>query len=425
MRARGGALERLGDDPALANGVHPSFVEGRDAILFTGRDPRDPALERLSLLDLASGVVHDLGVDGSTPQYLSSGHLLWKREQRVWAAGFDLDRFRVVGEPRPVLDLETSDRVRPSFAASSNGTLVAADSLQLHVMQVAEDGERRPLAIAPGELSDPRLSFDGRLLAYSRGDQVWIHELATGRESRLAESRRVSHPVWTPKGEVVYVDTSSPRFVLRLATPGRGAEPRTLLESDQAVVPFSVSADGILLFTSGVLGQQIERLDLARPEHAEVWLKDGFFGPGMFSPDGRWVTYSRWSPESGIQVYLRSYPDPAGERPVSVGGGQSPKWAADGRTLYFKPWSEVRKGFSGLIAVDARVAGDDLDLGQPRAVPGITREGFDTDHDYDPRPDGRGFVVVEEGDEHRGFTVMLNLGRMLRERDRAAGVATQ
>ncbi len=278
----GGEPERLGDDPALANGVHPSFIEGRDAILFTGRDGGDAG--RPSVLDLSSGKVRDLGVEGSAPQYLSSGHLLWEREGQVWAAPFDLEGLRLAGDPVPVIGLASTSRVTPSFAASANGTLVMTDAALSDLVEVAPDGSRRRLAVATGELSDPRLSPDGRFLAYTRGEfgseQLWIHELATGRERRISEaSRRVSDAVWTPGGDVVYQDRSSARFALRLATPERGGEPLTLLESDEQVTPFSVSPGGTLLFTAGSLGWQVQRLDLAHPQHAEVWA-EGIYSNG-------------------------------------------------------------------------------------------------------------------------------------------------
>jgi hypothetical protein len=415
----GGSIERVGTDPMLLNGIQPSFVEGRRAILFKGNDAADPAIGRLRVLDLSSAIVHDLGVSGSAPQYVSSGHLLWEFERQVWAARFDLDQFRLAGDRSPILDLESASQVTPAFAVSANGTLVALDAARLDVVEVAPDGSRRRLAVAPGEVSSPRLSPDGRFLAYTRGEagfeQVWIHELASGRESRLAEGRRVSRPVWTPEGDVVYVDSSLPRFRLLLTTPGRGGEPILLLESERPLEPWSVSAEGILLFTSGSMvgGMRLERLDLARPQQSEVWIKENFVFHPRFSPDGRWVTYERWSPESSNRVYVRPFPGPGVERPVSVEEGIQPSWAADGKTLYFRSgWSSETHG---LMAVDVNFAKDELELGVPRPIGVITNQAT-----YEPTADGKGFIVAEARDEPRGFTVIVNLDRMLRERERVA-----
>ena len=67
-------------------------------------------------------------------------------------------------------------------------------------------------------------------------------------------SRRVADAVWTPGGDVVYLDRSSARYALRLATRELGGESLTLLESDEQVTPFSVSPSGTLLFTEGSVG---------------------------------------------------------------------------------------------------------------------------------------------------------------------------
>jgi Tol biopolymer transport system component len=54
---------------------------------------------------------------------------------------------------------------------------------------------------------------------------------------------------------------------------------------------------------------------------------------GRFSPDGRWIAYS--SDVSGKrEIYVRSFPGPSREWHISSGGGQSPRWSDDGKTIY-------------------------------------------------------------------------------------------
>jgi Tol biopolymer transport system component len=55
---------------------------------------------------------------------------------------------------------------------------------------------------------------------------------------------------------------------------------------------------------------------------------------GAFSPDGKWVAYG--SNETGrFEVYVRPFPGPGREWQISTNGGNSPRWRADGRELYF------------------------------------------------------------------------------------------
>lgn len=52
------------------------------------------------------------------------------------------------------------------------------------------------------------------------------------------------------------------------------------------------------------------------------------------SPDGRWLAYLSDEPGS-FEVFLRSYPDGAQKRQVSLNGGDWPFWSADGRALHY------------------------------------------------------------------------------------------
>jgi Tol biopolymer transport system component len=53
------------------------------------------------------------------------------------------------------------------------------------------------------------------------------------------------------------------------------------------------------------------------------------------SPDGHWIAYA--SDESGtFEVYVRPFPNTqAGRWQISNGGGQEPRWSADGRQIYY------------------------------------------------------------------------------------------
>ena len=54
----------------------------------------------------------------------------------------------------------------------------------------------------------------------------------------------------------------------------------------------------------------------------------------MFSPDGKWVAYQ--SNEAGRdEVYVRPFPGPGGVWQISAGGGEFPRWRADGKELYY------------------------------------------------------------------------------------------
>jgi hypothetical protein len=392
----------LGDDPRLSNGLYPSFVPGHDAVLFTAHDEADGP-KKLCVVDLSTGVVSDLGVEGRAPQYVSSGHLVWTRDDGLWAARFDVESLRAIGEARLVAPQAAAATLAMPFDVSPGGTLVSVEPDSYDLVEFSFDGERHVLPTAAGLLRFPHYSHDGRFLAYARdiqdSVQIFVRELATGREGGLLNTVGQTNPVWTPEGAVVYNDISSSRFRLGLAFPDRRSEPVILQASDERLVPFSVSSRGILLYRRE---NQIWHLDLARPGSEAVWLNEPVWD-AMFSPDGRWVAYYDLG-ES--QVFVRDYHHPEKGRLASTGPGYHPSWSKDGRTLYF-----MLPGT--LYSVPVRVVGDDLELGTSHTAiadfpqPYIARS-------YDLRPDGRAAIVTAPRNEPSKFNVVVNLGRQLK-----------
>ena len=413
VSATGGTpRQRLGNDARLSNGLHPSFVSGRDVVLFTGRDEGPVGPQKLCVVDLPTGVVSALGIEGRAPQYVSSGHLVWTRDDGLWAARFDVETLRAIGDARLVVPLPAAATLAMPFDVSPGGTLVSVQPDEYDLVEISFDGARHVLPTGAGLLRFPRYSHDGRFIAYTRAikdsEQIWIRDLVTGRENGLLNSPGQTEPVWTPDGAVIYTDLSSSRFRLRLGFPDRRSEPVTLLESDKWLFPFSVSSAGILLFATE---RQIRRLDLARPGSAEVWLDEPVWD-ATFSPDGRWVAYFD---SRDFQVFVRSYRDPAKSWLASTDRGWHPTWSEDGRTLYF-----VKDGT--LNAVPVRVVGDDLELGASHVV--IAEAPDSWRRSYDPRPDGRAVVGTALREAPPKFNVVVNLGREL-ERGANRGAAAR
>lgn len=55
---------------------------------------------------------------------------------------------------------------------------------------------------------------------------------------------------------------------------------------------------------------------------------------GRFSPDGKWIAYQ--ADESGrFEISVQPFPPDGTKVQISTGGGESPRWSTDGRTLYY------------------------------------------------------------------------------------------
>lgn len=116
------------------------------------------------------------------------------------------------------------------------------------------------------------------------------------------------------------------------------------------------------------------------------------------SPDGNWVAYM--SDDSGRpEIYVRPFPAASGKWQVSDGGGSWPSWSRDGSEI-------VYRSQDGLMAAPVSTDDGSFRAGRPQM---LTRGGFSSDQigiavsgsifsDFDPMPDGDGFVVLLGGE---------------------------
>jgi serine/threonine-protein kinase len=105
-----------------------------------------------------------------------------------------------------------------------------------------------------------------------------------------------------------------------------------------------------------------------------------------FSPDGRWIVYvSNYSGRD--EVFLKAYPGPGGQVPVSGGRGSEPVWSSDGREIFYRDGNR-------LIAVSVETS-PSLSLGKPRV---LFEEEYLRDAAYAPQydvaRDGQRFIMI-------------------------------
>jgi eukaryotic-like serine/threonine-protein kinase len=110
----------------------------------------------------------------------------------------------------------------------------------------------------------------------------------------------------------------------------------------------------------------------------------------QFSPDGRWVAYQ--SDETGrYEVYVTPYPGPGGKVHVSNEGGTTPRWARNGRELFYRNGDKM-------MAVDIPMT-PAFRAGTPKLLfEGHYFGGGVFDHlgaSYDVAPDGKRFLMVK------------------------------
>jgi Tol biopolymer transport system component len=207
-----------------------------------------------------------------------------------------------------------------------------------------------------------------------------MHDIARGvTEPFVAEPVSEWAANWTGNGERVLF-TSRREGPFRLYTKranGLGdIEPIWLSDGAASIFGSTPDGHGMLVSTS----QGVSVLTMSTNTATVLWTEAGI-GNAEISPDGRWIAYAAGAP-GARQVWVRPYPDVQTDRwRVSVGGGTSPRWSPDGRTIYY------RNGDS-MMAVGLR-PGPGFSHDEPVKL-------FDGDYlpDYDIARDGR-FLMIK------------------------------
>ena len=202
-------------------------------------------------------------------------------------------------------------------------------------------------------VDDAQISPDGTRVAFSRADadgrsDIFVLNLARASETRVTSGLgNNGFPVWSPDGtQIAFLSNreGTANFYVRPAD-GSGSD-RLVLKNGDRKFPLDWSPDGkFLLFrVQTPQGGDLWTLELtgsSGESNAAPYLqKGGSRGGGRFSPDGRFVAYE--SVDSGVtEVYVSPFDPgslPAQGTPsvkVSLHGGSSPTWRADGKQLLY------------------------------------------------------------------------------------------
>ncbi len=318
----------------------------------------------IAVLDLATSE-HQVLVRGVYARYAASGHLVYvSADGTLMVVPFDQDKLAITGEPTAVVD-GLSIRIAESvdLAVSATGTLLYTTGARTpdphEVVWVARDG--RAEVIDPtwvGSFGSVALSPDETQLAVTVNTpnewQVWVKNLPRGPFTLLSlEGSYNDGPRWTPDGRAVtFVSDRAATFrargvYVRRADGSAPAEP--LVNDERGVFEGSITEDGawFVARASSAGGQDIVgyRLGGDSVPVPLVATNASETAPAV-SPDGRWLAYV--SDESGNdEVYVRPFPNTGdGRTQVSTGGGEAPKWARDGRHLFYLSTSRVMGGVS-------------------------------------------------------------------------------
>ncbi len=382
----------------------PWFLPGGKAVLFTvqaeGGSPDDATIEAVFL---ETGERKVLNRSGTFPRYASSGHLVYARENTLFAIPFDPDRIETTGEPSPVIEgVRRAGSGVALFAVADDGSLVyvpgdaSLEEVPRELVRVDREGRASPLTETFGDWESPRFSPDGRRVAVRRmeaaggaAQDVWILEPSRGTLTRLTFGDGL-RPLWSPDGQTVFFGSVRSGMYNIFSKPADGSGPaQQLTDGPIQVFPAAITSDGTtIVFRQGGAGENFD-IGIMRLEgegEPEMLLESSFneHTPKL-SPDDRWLAYV--SNESGRdEIFVIRFPT-GGKWQISTEGGTEPMWSRDGRELFYRNREKM-------MAVDVSAGAESA--GKPTLLfkgPYDLKDGPGATN-YDVTPDGQGFVMI-------------------------------
>ncbi len=403
VSAEGGAPEELTRPDFRDKGythTWPQYVDGGKKILFVqwGGHPDGP-----SLLDLTSrkwsAVLRTSGVGAS---FIPTGHLLFgdlRRGPGLFGARFDPAHPERIGPAIPVLEgvrLVYTESGRAWVAFSRTGTLLYARETLAEgaLLWQGRQGAAMPIWKRPGPVAAPRLSPDGRSVAFddNEGDiRILDVERSVDRVLVRRQEANNIYAVWAPDGKRVAFCSNRGGDWDLYEVPVEGGEAKGMLarEFDQCPESWVETPSGPVLayyeydpktgFDIGLLDASGKVIDSIVTEFNDA-------SPAL-SPGGRFLAFT--SNRSGrLQVYLRKLGTTA-DTQVSLEGGCEPVWSRDGKQLLFRSGDRLF-AVSVSESPDLRLTNPALVLEAP-----FDRSPYSEHAYYDVAPDGRFLVAAD------------------------------
>ena len=200
------------------------------------------------------------------------------------------------------------------------------------------------------------LSRDGRYVAVASpqvgSDNIWLREIATGKETRVADSPLVQrYPVISPSGSKIAFSVWWPNGSRSIYIANSGATPEEVCKGGcLRATDWANDEKSLLVF--GGNPYRVSSLDIGS-RNQTVLLQHAKYNLlyARYSPDNRWVSFTARVQPNHSKIMVAptggQYPVPENQWVQIVEGGSEDwaNWSPDGRTLYF---TSARDGHSCL-----------------------------------------------------------------------------
>jgi serine/threonine-protein kinase len=408
--------------------------DGRTVLFAVRKTTEDWDSGRIVVQSLGGGERKILVEGGAASYYLSTGHLVYAVSGTLRAVAFDLATLTVSGSQVAIVE-----GVRRSTLAGSNtpgtvhtsysvaGTLafvpgpVKLSTVGFDLALFDRKGGAEPLGLPLAAYSSPRVSPDGRFIAFERAGErevsIWVYELSANRAAQqLTFGGNSRAPVWSPDGLSIALQSDregdEAMYVQRADGSGT-AERLSKPEAGLAHSPQSWSRDGAHLLFSVQKGNEFTLWSMTLRDRKVAPFGGVQAREAAFSPDGRWVAYQARE-ENFNAVYVEPFPRTGAKFLVSRPGGH-PFWGSKSDEIVMNsgPGRSLVVGLATSPRVAFTKPAEFWRGGRIESNPLLTRRNADM------MPDGRVVGVLDQTGmdaDQREIVVVLNWHDELKRR---------
>jgi serine/threonine-protein kinase len=368
----GGSPEVLVRVKATEEAHGPQLLPDGQHVLFTlasGIDWDRWDRARVVVQSLKSGERKTVIDGGTDARYVPTGHLVYMLGPTLFAVPFDVGRLAVTGGPVAMIEGVLRSAGRETGGAqvtvSNTGSLAyvpggtsGPEWGQVELIVTDPQGHVDPLKLPPGPYrGGPRASPDGTRITFGTDDGqqaiVYTYDLSGASPMRrLTFGGRNRFPIWSADGAHIAFqsDREGDVAIFRQPADGTGtAERLTTAAPGESHAAESWSPDGETLLFDVTQGIDVSlwTLSLSTRQVKPFSAVHSSYPTGAkFSPDGRWVAYTRTDEGvARIAIYVEPFPATGARYQLFVKESSSTvinsphkvAWSPDGKQLFYIP----------------------------------------------------------------------------------------
>ncbi len=403
-------------DASRGDNGHPGpwfLPDGRHLLYFRNSSMEETQGIYMASLDAKPGAqsLARVVTADSRPIYAAAGggpgHLLFLREQTLFAQPFQPEEGRLTGEAFVVAEKVGLDAgiALGSVSATPEGTLAYRDAVGTSGTPIWVNRAGVEVLTIGAEIKEPRnprLSPDGKRLVLVASGDLWEYDLRGRPPVKLTAEGGVFSPLWTADGKSIVYEPSSATY-LRIIAAAAGATPRPASPNGH-YHPFTWSYDrrDVIAAQITATGADIVRFAPSVTSQPQFVVRtpagEGVGGTAL-SPDGQWLAYV--SDTTGpSEVWVQAFPGPGSPVRVSSRGGVEPVWARNGSELYYLEGSKLMA-----VAVDTK---SEFNFKTPVLLFQDRYQRSRQPPSYDVGPDGRFLFIKPSNAPLPAITVISN-----------------